>query len=69
MSKGEDTPRHISVEIHLSTVCHVYCTLSGFRQIFKIPEKSFSRTDFFTNSAGKSFFQPERFFKDTDKHT
>ena len=36
--KGKDTPRHIPIKIYLSTVFS--CMFSGFRQIFKTPEKT-----------------------------
>ena len=61
--KGEDTPRHISVETHLLGIFYKYCMLSDFRQIFKTPGKSISRTDIFTNLVGKNFFPTERFSK------
>ena len=54
--KGEDTPRHIPVKVHLSTVFS--CMFSGFRQIFKTPGKTILSTDIFTNLVGKNFFQP-----------
>ena len=44
----------------------MYCIFSGFRQIFKTPEKSISRTNIFTNLLGKNFFQPERFLNETN---
>ena len=39
---------------------------SGFRQIFKTPGKSISRTDIFTNLVGKNFFQLYRFLNETN---
>ena len=64
---GEDTPRHISVEIHLNTSAdnflETHCMLSGLRQIFKTPGKSISCTDIFTNLVDKNFFHRGRFSK------
>ena len=57
--KGEVTPRHIPVKIHLSTVFS--CMFSGFREIFKTPGKTISSTDIFTNLAGKISFNPKDF--------
>ena len=39
---------------------------SDFRQIFKTPGKSISRTDIFTNLVGKNFFQRKRFLNETN---
>ena len=66
--KGEDTPRHIPVEIRLSTVFYkcIICMFLDFRQIFKTPGKSISRADIFTDLVGKNFFQPERFLNETN---
>ena len=36
---------------------------SDFRQIFKTPGKSISRTDIFTNVVGKNFFSARKIFK------
>ena len=58
--KDEGTPRLIPVEINL------YCVCSGFRQIFKTPGKSSSRTNIFTNLVGKNVFQPERFLNEAN---
>ena len=39
---------------------------SGFRQIFKTPGSSISRTDIFTNLVRKNFFQVKRFLNETN---
>ena len=64
--KGGDTPRHIPVEIHLSTVFYKCIMFSGFRQIFKTPGKSISSSDIFTGFVGKNFFQLKRFLNETN---
>ena len=65
--KGEDTPRHIPVEIHLPTVFNkrIIC-FQAFDKFSRHLEKSISSSDIFTSFVSKNFFQLERFLNETN---